>query len=935
MTAQLLAALFYIPLLFPSPAQSQAEQAKETWVRHYASGLAPTVDVAVDIAVDTMGNVYLTGYTTQYETGADFLTIKYDPRGNQLWSKRYNRANADDDKPVALAVAADGNIYVTGTSGSVESARDFTTIKYDSEGAQQWVKYYNGPSNNRDIAGALALDETGNVYITGGSVGGFYDFATIKYDPAGNEQWVARYEGAANSGAGALAIAVAHSGNVYVAGYCFESSIHLTLFVTVKYNAKGEQQWAVPYGGSGFSENYVRDLALDANENVYITGASRENGLNFDYTTLKYDSTGMLQWEAHYPSESVVWNFGYDLAVDAAENVFVAGPKATLKYDRAGVLQWQVATPSATALSLDRAGNIYVSDQDYRTTKINANGIKLWESSYQAAGDKSEGAVALVLDAADHVYVVGFSSGYGSDYDANFELVKYDASGAQRWNRQVDFIGNSKDESNDMAVDAAGNVYVTGWSLTATSSRDFLTIKYNALGEMQWLARYNGAGNTTDEANAIAVDADGNVYVTGTSYSRTESFCTTIGYNSVGVEQWVEHYRGPRNDFNGGEDLLLDAQGNVYVTGWSTLKYDQAGALQWALDYGDIIPPLLQINAKSIARDAAGNIYIAGGLYGAGRFAKLNSHGRLEWSNAAPLESNGGFAVDDSGNVYLAGWLESQHGVSSYETFKYNTNGVLQWNANYHQSAHSDDKPSALALDASGNVYVTGRSGPEGATIKYNSAGAQQWLVRYNNPSYYSIQPTRMLLDVEGNIFITGYGAPHSGLNRETDFITTKFNNAGDEQWSLASKGASGALVYPVAIAQDAAENVVVAGTTTVLGAYSGGAYSFFTAVKYDQTRVAVQGRQSEIADSYHLAQNYPNPFKATTLIRYTLPRAEEVTLKIFNLAGQEIATLFEGKRERGEYSGRWHPGNLPAGVYVYQLQCESVLIKKKLVYLH
>ena len=94
-------------------------------------------------------------------------------------------------------------------------------MKYNASGVQQWVARYDGPASSDDWATALAVDGSGNVYVTGYSAGSGtgYDYATVKYNAGGVQQWVARYDGPASGDDLATALAVDGSGNVYVTGY--------------------------------------------------------------------------------------------------------------------------------------------------------------------------------------------------------------------------------------------------------------------------------------------------------------------------------------------------------------------------------------------------------------------------------------------------------------------------------------------------------------------------------------------------------------------------------------------------------------------------------------------------------------------------------------------------------------------------------------------
>ena len=116
----------------------------------------------------------------------------------------------------------------------------------------------------------------------------------------------------------------------------------------------------------------------------------------------------------------------------------------------------------------------------------------------------------------------------------------------EAWVDRYDGPGNYDDEATAVAVDGSGNVYVTGFSFDADTDYDYTTIKYNSAGQRQWIARYDGTGSYIDKATAIAVDGSGNVYVTGASTSGNGGLdYATIRYNSAGQQQWVAYYDGP------------------------------------------------------------------------------------------------------------------------------------------------------------------------------------------------------------------------------------------------------------------------------------------------------------------------------------------------------------------------------------------------------
>ena len=141
--------------------------ARQAWVRAY-TGIFD--DEAVAIAVDRSGNVYVTGFSSIPDYSG-YVTIKYNARGQEVWTATYAGPNSINFA-TAIAVDNSGNVYVTGESGTFDSGNDdYATIKYDSAGEEQWVARYDGPATGNDGATAIAVDDSGDVYVTGSSLG--------------------------------------------------------------------------------------------------------------------------------------------------------------------------------------------------------------------------------------------------------------------------------------------------------------------------------------------------------------------------------------------------------------------------------------------------------------------------------------------------------------------------------------------------------------------------------------------------------------------------------------------------------------------------------------------------------------------------------------------------------------------------------------------
>ncbi|MEO0084842.1 MAG: SBBP repeat-containing protein, partial [candidate division WOR-3 bacterium] len=217
-----------------------------------------------------------------------------------VWINRYNEVISGRDGIKAIAADSLGNIYLAGWTGTINCA-DYLVIKLNSLGETLWTRTYNGPGNGHDCANAIAIDNLGNVYVTGESYGNDnnYDYATVKFDVNGNQQWLARYNGPGNGNDYAYAIAVDHFGNIYVTGES-DGISSFSDFATIKYSPDGIELWVQRYNGADNDVDWASGLWIDNAGNVYVVGTSYHNITDNDYTTIKYDANGTCEWIRFY-----------------------------------------------------------------------------------------------------------------------------------------------------------------------------------------------------------------------------------------------------------------------------------------------------------------------------------------------------------------------------------------------------------------------------------------------------------------------------------------------------------------------------------------------------------------------------------------------------------------------------------------------------------
>jgi hypothetical protein len=444
MTAKLL--ILVVLLLACVPAFAQFDIA---WVRTY-NGPGDSIDYPTGLAVDGTGNVYVTGYSYGSEESHQWATIKYSPNGDTLWVRRLG---GEDAVAKGITLDASGNAYVTGgVSGYL------TTIKYSSDGDTAWVRKYNGLGQYYAYGAAIALDEFGNIYVAGAC---FHfpdnsdDICTIKYHPNGDTAWVRLYDGPGNSRDFAEAVTVDGSGNVYVTGSSVGQGTYPkgADYVTIKYYPNGDTAWVRRYNGPGDSSDYARDIAVDEFGNIFVTGRSCGFGSGFDFATIKYYPEGDTAWVRRYTGWGEAWDEGCGISPVGAGDVYVTGfvqgeqgeyDCTTIRYRSSGDTAW-VRTYAgwlnliawAYAITVDNSGCAYVVGASvceidpYQTgvllIKYYPNGKIASVAEYCSPDGQSSYGEHIEMDDSGYVYVTGLKE-YLGGWKPDYLTIKYHAS---------------------------------------------------------------------------------------------------------------------------------------------------------------------------------------------------------------------------------------------------------------------------------------------------------------------------------------------------------------------------------------------------------------------------------------------------------------------------------------------------------------------------
>ncbi|MBI2967951.1 MAG: SBBP repeat-containing protein, partial [Bacteroidetes bacterium] len=718
--------------------------------------------------------------------------IKTDSVGNLQWTKTYG-GTASDEEFYEIEQTSDGGYIMTGwTTSFGAGGYDLFLVKTDTGGTVQWSKTFGGAGN--DLGTRVRQTASGNYVVCGYTDGfgaGSTDMYLLKTDPAGNLLWSKTIGNSLSE----LAFDLQITSSAYIlSGYSYLSPTDRDA-VLINTDTSGSVQWSMQYGDSlddnalsfkqtgdgGFIVGaYTTSFAwnphiyLIKTDSLGISGcnespislavtvpATVESGPSYSVNTMSFSGTPpslennltlidtMLcessscsftaptyQWAENIGTANA--DYGYDITTDNLGNVYVTGRfQSTADFD-----------PGPGTANLTSVGTA-----DMFFAKYDANGNYIWAKDVgQVGGSGSNPEVnSIAVDGSGNVYVEGYfigtpdfdpgvgtanltSSAAGANYSVFF--AKYDVNGNYLWANCVNPpLGNGSVFGNSMTIDAAGNMYITGYfgvgtadfdpgpgiaNLTTSGSRDVYIAKYDGNGNYLWV---KGIGGTTlSDAiyagyghRSIALDDAGNIYITGYFYGTvdfdpgagvaTRTANTSFAdiyfakYDNNGNYTWAASvFASSDNDY--GYGIAVDGTGNVYITGYFSsapadfdpgagvanlspagaedifiAKYDAGGNYLWAKRVGGTFSD----KAFSIAIDDSSNTYISGYFNG-----------------TVDFDPDAGTA-----NLVSAGWEDIYFA-------KYNAGGNYVWAAKVGGS--SNDYGQSIVVDATPeiNIYIAG-----------------------------------------------------------------------------------------------------------------------------------------------------------------------------------------------------------------------------------
>lgn len=360
------------------------------------------------------------------------------------------------------------------------------------------------------------LDSENNLIVASNSNNGSFgtsDIVVTKYSSEGIMLWQQFFNGSANGNDYAVQVEVNEFDEILV-GAAIDEGFGLD-FGVIKYSSIGQLIFSVTWDSGNNLVDLPSDIGIDISGSIYIIGGSQSISGEMDYAIVKFNSDGNYQWHTFYDYVSLQ---------DFATGMVIKENSLSVTGNSASALNnWDFAT-----LELDL---------DYGTI-LNVNRVEI-------GGIGFDKAAAIVLDSQDNIFITGYVEISGN---RDIQTIKLNANFELDWIKSYD--GGFEDIASAIAVDASGSIYVVGAKENSAGGKDFLTIKYDQLGNELWVREFGSEGNDYIAfAENLAIRDNGDLFATGSLDKINTKEIATICYSPSGALKMVEL-------FNSGSQII-------------------------------------------------------------------------------------------------------------------------------------------------------------------------------------------------------------------------------------------------------------------------------------------------------------------------------------------------------------------------------------------
>jgi hypothetical protein len=514
---------------------------------------------------------------------------------------------------------------------------------------------------------------------------------------------------------------------------------------------------------------------------------------------------------------------------------------------------------------IDGNGSIYVTGSENNqifTRKF--FGSNSWHQPYSnPLGDGNDMGMDVVIDEDYNVYVAGYVYNSGRECD-NIVLLKYDSDGTLVWDMVYEYHLDSR--ALALAIDGEQNIYLCGFITSENEDKNFITMKIDNSGYLQWEHVFDHEDYTGDDiATSILIDKY-RIYVLGYSYQESyENDLLLLTYDMEGILL---------------EDELFNYEGDEKPTSFIIAEESASPVVKSTLASGGYLD--LVINGNPFRNYFT--YYFGGGV--SNEYIWTSQFGSQSDNHVSTSVAKNG-----NGDIIVTGYTYNGNNQYDFGTLKLDKNsGNTIWTKYYDQknsyNESGDDKASSVAIDSRGSIYVTGyseHSTQQYVTVKYIERDpviepVQDWVQGFapdfrkapiDNPQYAS----ELHVDHEDNIILFAM----NWNNDEAQYDVVKYNQEGNVIYMLGE-----------------------------------GSSSFSSAPGMINSSV------TGMPEGITIFENYPNPFNPVTTIRYNLLQSGNIEIKLYNSLGQLVKNIFSGYQSEGYKEQVVDAASLSSGMYYY-----------------
>jgi len=833
----------------------------------------------------------------------DFALTRFNQDGSQDHTFGINGIVITDlsgykDEAFSVALQSNGKIVAAGYSND---RKNFALIRYNTDGSvdstfgSNGISAFNFSSFNNE-AHSLTFQNDGKIIVTGYSDNGSnYDFALARLTEHGNLDNDFGTNGKVvttliSGNEMAHTVVVQKDGKIVAAG----------LYNLVRYTENGSLDNTFGSGGIASQNAVLGKTMVIRNDGKFIVGGN--DGSYFSLAC--YNENGIRD-------STFGTNGSVSTPIGLGSEINFLGIRGDGKIIAAGNAYFEASTYYLALACYKNNGDI---DTDFGTNGFVTRQIGTWSNNISSAVIKADGKI-----------IVAGSTNYGNGGYQHFNLSGFTANGSVDHTYATDGnasgeIGKTNSGINSIAIQSDGKIIVAGktnTSPTEVNNTDMVIGRYNTNGILDNTFGINGIvnaqmGGTDEQVNCVAIQNDGKIVTAGYSGNGNSSDFVLTRYlsngipdNTFGISGIVLTPIGSAGDARA-RSVIIQPDGKIITAGYSrdivsdadfTLaRYNTNGSLDNSFGLNGIVNAPIDIYidfAYAVTLQKDGKIIAAGGSFTENQYqfvlARFKSNGRLD------------SAFGTNGRV-----------ITPVGYFGYAFSTVIQ----------PDDKIIAAGISNNGV-----------ALIRYNTDGTLDSLFGTNGIVTTQVHERALAyssaLQSDGKIIVAGFAETlYQRLNALIRYNTdgTPDNTFGTDGILLTPIGLI-AEVRSIAIQSDG--NIVAGGSLA-----NENGYSAFCLVRYNVSEVTGidENHTGKDENSPLLEQNYPNPFRISTKIKYQVPESGFVTLKIYDLTGREINSLVNETKSKGSYEVEYNPSELAGGVYLYRLTSGTIAVTRKMI---